>query len=116
MRTIMKKVGIAKTTIIERLSGRRQGSGHIVGGKWKARILMKGKQAGHQVGHINHFNWTSKQVFQVGSLFGSLYHWPAWWYNLIAFILDQNKKMTFTMWWFNLHGEASHSQTTSYVY
>ena len=33
MRTIAKKVGIAKTTIIERLSGRRQGSGHIMGGK-----------------------------------------------------------------------------------
>ena len=33
MRTITKKVGIRKTTIIERLSGRRQGSGHIKGGK-----------------------------------------------------------------------------------
>ena len=65
MRAIMKKVGIGKTTIIERLSGRRQGSGHIVGGKKKAQILTKGKQAGHQVGHINrfnHFNQTSKRV------------------------------------------------------
>ena len=33
MRAIAKKVGIAKTTIIERLSGRRQGSGYIMGGK-----------------------------------------------------------------------------------
>ena len=65
MRAIAKKVGIAKTTIIERLPGRGQGSGHIVGGKWKARILMKGKQAGHQARHINcfnHFNRTSKRV------------------------------------------------------
>ena len=69
MRTIAKKVGIAKTTIIERLSGRRQGSGHITGGKRKARILMKGKQVGHQAGHINHFNcfnqtskWVTKWV------------------------------------------------------
>ena len=65
MRAITKKVGIGKTTIIERLSGRRQGSGHIVGGKQKARILTKGKQAGHQAGHINrfnHFNQTSKWV------------------------------------------------------
>ena len=54
MKTIAKKVGIAKTTIIERLSGRRQGSGHIMGVKRKAQILMKGKQAGHQAGHINH--------------------------------------------------------------
>ena len=65
MRTIAKRVGIGKTTIIERLSGRRQGSSHIVGGKRKAQILMKGKQAGHQLGHINyfnHFNQTSKWV------------------------------------------------------
>ena len=62
MRTIAKKVGIGKTTIIERLSGRRQGSGHIVGGKQKAQILMKGKQAGHQAGHVNRFNQNSKRV------------------------------------------------------
>ena len=37
MRTIVKKVGIAKTTIIERLSGRRQGSGHITGANEKPR-------------------------------------------------------------------------------
>ena len=69
MRAITKKVGICKTTIIERLSGRRQGSGYIAGGKQKARILMKGKQARHQAGHINHFNhfnqtskWVTKRV------------------------------------------------------
>ena len=51
MRAIVKKVSIGKTTIIE-----RQGSGHIAGGKRKARILTKGKQVGHQAGHINCFN------------------------------------------------------------
>ena len=56
MRAIAKKVGIGKTTIIERLSRRRQGSGHITGGKQKAQILIKGKQVGHQVGHVNCFN------------------------------------------------------------
>ena len=67
MRAIAKKVGIGKTTIIERLSGRRQGSGNIARGKHKARILTKGKQAGHQAGHFNHFNHfnqTSKQVIK----------------------------------------------------
>ena len=44
MRTIAKKVGIGKTTIIERLSGRCQGQGHIAGAKRKAQILIKGKQ------------------------------------------------------------------------
>ena len=65
MRTIAKRVGISKTTVIERLSGRRKGVGHITGGKWKSRILTKGKQAGHQAGHFNcfnHFNQTSKRV------------------------------------------------------
>ena len=69
IRAIAKKVGIAKTTIIERLSGRRQGSGHITRGKRKARILTKGKRAGHQAGHINQFNrfnrtskWVTKWV------------------------------------------------------
>ena len=67
MRAIAKKVGIGKATIIERLSQGRQGSGHIAGGKQKARILIKGKQVGHQVGHINHFNCfnqTSKWVIK----------------------------------------------------
>ena len=41
---------------IERLSGRRQGSGHIAGGTRKSRIMSKGTQAGHQVGHFNRFN------------------------------------------------------------
>ena len=35
MRAIAKKVGIGKTTIIERLSERHQGQGHIAGGKCK---------------------------------------------------------------------------------
>ena len=67
MRAIAKKVGIGKTTIIERLSGRRKGTGHIAGGKRKARILTKGKQAGHQAGHfnrLNHFNRTFKRVIK----------------------------------------------------
>ena len=33
MRAIAKKVGISKTTVIERLSGRRKGTDHIAGGK-----------------------------------------------------------------------------------
>ena len=56
MRAIAKRVGIGKTTVIERLSGRRQGSGHIVGGARKLRVMSKGMQAGHQAGHFNHFN------------------------------------------------------------
>ena len=64
MRAIAKKVGIGKTTIIETLSGRRQGSGHITGGKCKAQKSMKGKQVGHQAGHVNHFNQNSKWVIK----------------------------------------------------
>ena len=62
MRAIAKKVGIGKTTIIEMLSGRRLGSSHIARGKCKAWILTKGKQVGHQAGHVNCFNRNSKQV------------------------------------------------------
>ena len=54
MRAIAKKVGISKTIVIARLSGRRKGSGHIAGGARKLRIMSKGTQAGHQVGHFNH--------------------------------------------------------------
>ena len=46
MRAIAKKVEIGKTTVIERLSGRRKGKGHIAGGKRKARVLTEGKQVG----------------------------------------------------------------------
>ena len=96
-----RKWAIAKTTIIERLSGRRQGSGDITGGKWKARILTKGKQAGHQAGHINRFNQTSKQVI-VRKLV------PLTRLMIQSYCLhsDQNMKMTFTMWSCNLHGKA----------
>ena len=47
MRAIARAVGIGKTTIIERLSGRRKGSGHIAGGNRKAQVMTGGKQAGH---------------------------------------------------------------------
>ena len=43
MRAIAKIVSIGKTTVIERLSGRRQGSGHIAGGARKSRVMTKGK-------------------------------------------------------------------------
>ena len=56
MRAIAKRVGIGKTTVIERLSGRHQGSGHIAGGARKSRVMLKGMQAGHQAGHFNCFN------------------------------------------------------------
>ena len=42
-RAIARKTGIPVTTIIERLSGRRQGKGHIAGGARKARVLSDGK-------------------------------------------------------------------------
>ena len=71
MRAIAKKVGIAKTTVIERLSGRHQGSGHIAGGARKLRVMSKGTQVGHQMGHFNHFNhfnwtltWIAKRVIK----------------------------------------------------
>ena len=44
MRAIAAKVGIGKTTVIERLSGQRKGKGHIAGGARKARVLTKGKR------------------------------------------------------------------------
>ena len=44
MRAIAKQLGLPKTTVIEWLSGRRVGEGHIAGGKRKARVLMDGKQ------------------------------------------------------------------------
>ena len=58
MRAIAKRVGIGKTTVIERLSGRHQGIGHIAGGARKSSIMSKGMQVGHQVGHFNRFNRT----------------------------------------------------------
>ena len=66
MRAIATKLNLPKTTVIERLSGRRKGEGHIAGGKRKARVLMDGKQAGQNNCNRNHFNrtfnWVSKQV------------------------------------------------------
>ena len=71
MRAIAKKASIAKTTVIERLSGRCKGSGHIAGGARKSRIMLKGTQVGHQEGHLNcfnHFNqtftWVTKWVIK----------------------------------------------------
>ena len=61
MRAIAKKVGISKTTVIERLSGRRKGSGHIAGGARKSRIMLKGTQAGH----FNRFNHLTKVLTKV---------------------------------------------------
>ena len=52
-RAIARKLQLPKTTVIERLSGRRVGEGHIAGGKRKARVLTDGKQAGHQAGQNN---------------------------------------------------------------
>ena len=48
MRAIAGILKLPKTTVIERLSGRRQGEGHIAGGKRKARVLTDGKQAGQK--------------------------------------------------------------------
>ena len=61
-RTIAKRVGIGKTTVIERLSGGCQGSGHIAGGARKLRVMLKGTQVGHQAGHFNCFNQTLTQI------------------------------------------------------
>ena len=49
MRAIAKKVKIGKTTVIERLSGRRKGAGHIAGGQRQARVLSTGESSGSQV-------------------------------------------------------------------
>ena len=65
MRTIAKRVGIDKTMVIERLSGRCKGSGHIAGGARKSRIMSKGMQVGHQVGHFNRFNHFNQTFTQV---------------------------------------------------
>ena len=62
MRAIAKRVGIGKTTVIERLSGRRQGSRHIAGGARKLRVMLKGMQAGHQEDHFNCLNRTLTQI------------------------------------------------------
>ena len=69
MRAIAEKVGIGKTTVIERLSGWRKGRGHITGGARKAQILTKGMQAGHQAGHFNRLTKLAS-----GSSYGTLYH------------------------------------------
>ena len=53
MRTIAHQLNLPKTTVIERLSGRRKGHGHIAGGKRQARVLTTGTQAGHQAGQNN---------------------------------------------------------------
>ena len=64
MRAIAKKLSLWKTTVIERLSGRRQGEGHIAGGKRKARVLRDGKQVdqNNRNHNCNHFNWTFNRV------------------------------------------------------
>ena len=66
MRAIAHQLNLPKTTVIERLSGRRKGHGHIAGGKRQARVLTKGMQAGHQAGqnnrNRNHNNRTCKRV------------------------------------------------------
>ena len=62
MRAIAAKLNLPRTTVIERLSGRGKGEGHVAGGKRKARVLTDGKQAGQQAGqnnrncNCNHFN------------------------------------------------------------
>ena len=43
MRAIASQLKLLKTTVIERLSGRRKGEGHIAGGNRKARVLTDGK-------------------------------------------------------------------------
>ena len=72
MRKIAEIVKIGKTTVIERLSGRRKGHGHITGGARKSRILTKGKQAGHQAGHFNRLTELASGSSS-GSSFGTLY-------------------------------------------
>ena len=58
MRAIAKQLGLPKTTVIEWLSGRRVGEGHIAGGKRKARVLTDSKQTG-QFNHYHNCNRTS---------------------------------------------------------
>ena len=77
MRAIARKLKLPKTTVIERLSGRRQGEGHIAGGKRKARVLSDSKQAGQKTVTVTVL--TELQVGQqMGHHFGNLYWWPAW--------------------------------------
>ena len=54
MRAIAKQLGLPKTTVIEWLSGKRVGEGHIAGGKRKARELTDGKQADQFHRNCNH--------------------------------------------------------------
>ena len=69
MRAIAAKLNLPKTTVIERLSGRRKGEGHIAGGKRKARVIMDGKQVGQNNRNCNRFNqtfnWVSKWVISL---------------------------------------------------
>ena len=53
MRAIAAKLNLPKTTVIERLSGRRKGEGLIAGGKRKAKVLTDGKQVGQQASQNN---------------------------------------------------------------
>ena len=43
MRAIASQLKLPKTTVIERLPGRRKGEGHIAGGNRKGRVLTDGK-------------------------------------------------------------------------
>ena len=76
MRAIAKQLGLPKTTVIEQLSGRRVGEGHIAGGKRKARILTDGKQMDQfNCNHKCNHNQTS-----TGSPSGS----PLWYFVLVT--------------------------------
>ena len=49
MRAIAFLCELPKTTVIERLSGRRKGAGHIAGGKRQPRVLSTGKRVSNRV-------------------------------------------------------------------
>ena len=49
MRAIAAKVGIGKTTVIERLSGRCKGEGHIASRRRQAQVLTLGMSSGSEV-------------------------------------------------------------------
>ena len=79
-RAIARQTGVPVTTIIERLSGRRKGRGHIAGGARKARVLSDGKfkrviKVGQNNRNCNRFNQTfnrsckrvTKRVISFGS-------------------------------------------------
>lgn len=53
MRAISRITGIAKTTLTERLTGRRKGEGKILGGACKGRVLTKGKPWGGSSGLVS---------------------------------------------------------------